>query len=594
MAQKYTDLDFFQIKDNLKDFLKDQEAFKDYDFDGSNISVMLDILAYNTMYNNVYTNMAFTEMFLDSAQLRDSVVSRAKELNYVPRSRTSSFAVVQVEILDVVGLPSFITIPKHTKFVGKAGNITYTFTNDRAYAVTATDGVYCSGNIPIYEGPIVTEAFEVKSADQRFILSNENIDATSISMTVRQTVEKDSLSTEYTLRDNLFGVSKDDEIYYLNEADKGRYEVTFGKNKFGLQPSIGNVIEVTYRVSSGDAANGIKSFSVLTNIEGYVARVTTMSRSTGGAERETVESIKYFAPKSIQIQDRAVTASDYKILLKNKFPEITAISVYGGEEIEPPQYGRTIVSMAVNDMDGFSENVRQRCLDYLMERSVLAVEPIILAPEYMYVNVNTKVKYDLSKTSLGEGAVTNMVDRAIRDFSKTRLNDFGQTMHLSKLSSAIDGSFDKIISNETNIRAIIPVVPSLDSQNKYEIYFMNELATNSYVVAGNSIDEYVPVVKSTVFYIDNKNGYIMDDGKGVIHFVRNVNNTFTYVKRAIGTVDYKTGKITINKVNITGFIGSGIEFSIAPKYSDIVSPKSRIIKIRDADIEIKVSGVHGG
>lgn len=594
MAEKFTELDFFRIKDNLKEYLKNQEQFKDYDFDGSNISVLLDVLAYNTMYNNIYTNMAFSEMFLDSAQLRDSAVSRAKELNYVPRSTTSAFAVVQVEVLNVTGNPAFITLPKHAKFTGKGGNISYTFTTAQTYAIDAPNGSYCSGNIPIYEGVIATEAFEVKTADQRFILSNPGIDTTSISVAVRATVEPNATSVEYTLRDNLFGVLSDDEVFYLNEADKGRYEISFGKNIFGTQPGIGAVIEVSYRVSAGEVANGIKSFTLNNALEGFNTKVTTMSRSVGGASRETVESIKYFAPKSIQIQDRAVVANDFKILLKNKFPEITAISVYGGEEIDPPQFGRTIISLAVNDMDGFSENVRARCLAYLKDRCVLAIEPIIRTPEYMYISVETSVKYDQSKTGLGAGAVRSLVDNAIKEFNRTTLNDFGQSLRMSKLATCIDRSFDKIVSNETHVRAIIPLRPALDSQNKYEIYFQNELDPNKFVQAGDDIIDYVPCVKTSTFFIGNQSGYLMDDGRGVLNFIRNVNTTFTYIKKAVGSVDYKTGKITLNKADITAFNGEAIEFSVVPKYSDIVAPKSRIIKIRDTDIEIAVAGVHGG
>lgn len=594
MAEKFSELDFFAIKENLKDYLKNQNRFRDYDFSGSNMNVFLDVLAYNTMYNNVYTNMAFSEMFLDSAQLRDSAVSRSKELNYVPRSRTSAFAVVQVEVLNVVGTPAFITLPKYSKFQGKVGNITYTFTTNETYAIDASSGSYCSGNIPIYEGLIVTEAFEVKEVGQRFILSNENIDTSSIFMTVRETVDMDSNLTEYSRRDNLFGVRLDDPVFYLNEADRGRYEVSFGQNVFGLQPIVGNVVEITYRVSSADGPNGIKSFSLLQAVEGYATKVTTMAKSVGGAERESVESIKYFAPKSIQIQDRAVLGSDYMILLKNRFPEITAIAVYGGEEVDPPQYGRTVISLAVNDMDGFSENVRQRCLDYLKDRCVLGIEPIIRQPEYLYVSVNTMVKYDLSKTGVGAGEVKEKVNQAIKTFSKNNLNDFGKVLRTSKLHATIDGAFDKIVSNETTVRAIVQINPTLETENKYEIPFGNELDRGKIIAAGDDITTYTPCVTSTTFNIGNDVGYCIDDGNGVLNFVRNVNSTFTYLKRAIGTIDYLTGKLVLNKLNITGYTGAGIEFSVTPKYSDVTSPKSRIIKIRDEDVEIVVAGVHGG
>lgn len=593
MAEKFTELDFHKVKENIRDYLKSQSTFMDYDFSGAALNVLLDVLAYNTLYNNTYTNFAFAEMFLDSAQLRDSVVSRAKELNYVPRSVTSSFGVVQVEVLNVEGLPAFLTLPKYSKFIGRANNETFTFTTNQTYAIDASSGSYCSGDIAIYEGIIATEGFEVKDGRQRFILSNPNIDTTSLELRVRDTVEPDSEVTDFLLKDNLFGVERDDPVFYLNEADKGRYEVSFGKDIFGREPIVGNVIEVTYRVASGSAPNGIKNYTFNGTVEGYQVKVTSMAKSVGGADREDIESIRYFAPKALQVQDRAVVANDYKVLLKNKFPEITALSVYGGEELNPPQFGRTVVSLAVNDMDGFSENVRNRCLEFLQDRSVLGIEPIILSPEYMYISVDTDVKFDRSRTAEGAGTIRNHVYSTIRNFSKNNLSDFGETLYLSKLIAEIDNSFEHIISNETSVRAIISFEPFIRTQSKYELYFQNRLKINRRIAAGDDISDYSPTVRTTPFQIDELDGYVMDDGNGILHFVRNVNNTFTYVKKAVGSVEYDTGKITLNKVNITDFEGSGIEFQVLPRDADIRSPKSRIIRIRDEDIDITVNGVYG-
>lgn len=593
MAENFMELDFFAVKQNLKEYLATQEQFKDYDFEGSNINVLLDLLAYNTVYNNTYSNMAFSEMFLDSAQIRDSVVSRAKELNYIPRSRTSSYAVVQVEILNVVGNPPFIILPKYTKFTGKAGNVSYTFTTNETYAIDASSGSYCSGNIPIYEGLIATEAFVVTGDNQqKILLNNKDVDTTSISVTVRQNENPDSVTQEFIVKENLFGVLADDPVFYLQEGTKERYEISFGQNVFGKQPVAGNVILVSYRLSSGQSPNGIKSFTLNNMVEGYNTKVTTMSTSFGGSEREDVESIKYFAPRSIQVQDRAVITNDYKILLKNKFPEITAISVYGGEDATPPQYGRTIISVAINNMDSFSDAIRERITDYLKERTAVAIEPIVKPPEYMYVTIVSDVTYDTKKTTASSGNIKNIVKNAVTSFWAVNLNDFGKTLRTSKLIAAIDNSDKSISSNDTDIRIVIPVVPSLETQNKYELYFENQIDAGRPIDIGDSLSSYTTAIKSSIFTVGGETGYIIDDGKGILNLIKNVNDSFTYLKKAVGTVDYSTGKVVLNKMNITAFNGDGIEVSVRPKNTDIYTPKSRIISIRDSDILLNVNGEH--
>jgi hypothetical protein len=593
MAENFMELDFFEVKKNLKEYLSTQDRFKDYDFEGSNINVLLDVLAYNTVYNNIYSNMAFSEMFLDTAQVRDSVVSKAKELNYIPRSRTSSYAVVQVEVLNVVGLPPFIVLPKYTKFTGKVGNVSYSFTTNETYAIDAASGSYCSGNIPIYEGLVATEAFVVTdNPQQKIVLSNKDVDTTSISVTVRQNSDPQSNTEEFIAKENLFGILAEDPVFYLQEGAKEQYEITFGQNVFGKQPVPGNVILVSYRLSSGESPNGIKSFTMNNLVEGYNTKVTTMSTSFGGSEREDVDSIKYFAPRSIQVQDRAVITEDYKILLKNKFPEITAISVYGGEEASPPQYGRTIISVAINNMDSFSDAIRDRITDYLKERTTVAIEPVVKSPEYMYISVESTVVYDTKKTGASSGTIKNIVKKAITDYWSKNLNDFGKTLRTSRLMAVIDASDKSVSSNDTDVRIVIPVVPSLETQNKYEIYFENEIEAGRPISIGDSLSNYNTAVRSSIFTVDGQTGYIIDDGKGILNLIKNVNDSFTFIKKSIGTVDYITGKIVLNKMNITEFNGNGIEISVRPQNTDIRTPKSRIISIRDSDILLKVNGEH--
>ena len=334
-----TELDFAQVKENLKTFLKNQERFKDYNFEGSNMNVMLDVLAYNTFQNNFYTNMALNEMFLDSAQLRDTVVSHAKTLNYVPHSRTSARAVINLA-LSVTDAPSFVTIPSKTRFIAQCGSKSFNFYNLEAITIIPQNNVYRASGINIYEGAWATDYFRVTGdSRQRYVLSNANVNTDTIRVYVKDNAV-DAAFNEFTLRNTVHGINSLDHVFYIQGAEDEKYEIVFGKNTFGSEPVADNMIMVEYLVTSGEEANGINSFAPAGNIQGYPATLALVSVSEGGAEKESIESIKYYAPKSIQVQDRAVTASDYEILLKSRFPEIQAISVYGGEELDPYPFHR--------------------------------------------------------------------------------------------------------------------------------------------------------------------------------------------------------------------------------------------------------------
>lgn len=594
MAKNVAELDFFKIKDSLKEYLKNQSQFKDYNFDGDNMNVLLDVLSYNTFYNNVYFNMAFSEMFLDSAQLRDSVVSHAKELNYLPDSMVSSSATVQIELINVLNNAPTVLIPKFTKFFGTKNNNNFIFTNNKPILIERIKGLYCSGLVEIYEGKIFTEYFEVKGMNERFILSNKNVDIKGMEVFVRDNINTDANKTEYLFKDSLFGVGDTDFVYYLQEVTGEKYELSFGKNIFGKQPEIGNVIEVTYRIPSGKIANGVKNFTVST-IDGKITGIVTPQReSSGGQERETVESIKFFAPKSIQIQDRCIVEDDYKILLKKRFPEITSIAVYGGEELIPPQFGHVVISLAVNDTDGFSSNFKDKVLEFLDKRSALAIEPIILKPEYLFLKIISKVIFNKDKTNVSSDEIKKDVIDEILKFSQHNLNDFGKILRQSKLSGAINGVNDLILSNETKIQAILEIIPYVGNESKYELSLLNKLMPSKPIKHGDNILNLNPAVKTSILTINDKTtGYIIDDGLGVLNLVKNVNEKISVILNNVGSVDYETGKIFLNKINVTSYEGSAIRFYLNTYQSDIVSPKSRIIKILEEDIEVNVEGVTG-
>jgi len=585
-----TELDFFAAKDALKNYLKGQTQFRDYDFDGSNMNVLSDVMSYNTYMNNFYTNMAYSEMFLDTAQTRQSAISHAKELNYLPRSCISSAAKVQIDI-SPNDAPSFIIIPKGTKFTGRTGNTAYTFSTARSYTVTPVDGLYCVSNISIYEGKLVTEYYTATSGTtQRFILNNTDVDTSSISVAVRASAAAGAVSTEFTRKDSIFGVTATDPVFYIQPTDSDSYEIAFGKDVFGKQPVVNNVIEVSYRISSKTAPNGIRTFTS-ENIAGYPVTITTIAKSDGGTDRESIESIRFFAPKSIQIQDRAVTESDYEIILKNQFPEIQAISVYGGEELTPPRYGRVVVAVDVQNAEGVSENNKNAYYTYLKERCPIGIEPIVISPGFMFLNVDAKVYYNTKTTTASESDIRVAAKAAIVAYSTNNLSDFRKTFRFSKLGYDIDKSNANILSNDTEVLAIIPINPVLNTTTSYTLNFKNILITDHLLTDNESIADHKPAIKSSQFTYNGKTVFIQDNGAGVLQILRTTSTGFVYLNRNIGSVNYVTGQITITNLSVSAFIGTEIKIYGRTASKDIAAPKDRIITIREQDINITVYGV---
>ena len=585
-----TELDFFAAKTALKDYLKGQTQFKDYDFDGSNMNVLLDVLSYNTYMNNFYTNMAYSEMFLDTAQTRQSAISHAKELNYLPRSCISAAATVQIDFT-AADNPSFITVPKGTKFSGRLGNNRYTFSTDRSYTVTQLDGAYCISNVSIYEGKLITEYYTVTGdTSQRFILTNTDVDTSSITIAVKSSSALNASSTEYLKKDNIFGVSSVDPVFYIQPTDTDSYEITFGKDTFGKQPSVNNIVEVSYRISSKEAPNGIRTFTS-ENISGYPVAVTTIAKADGGNDRESLESIRFFAPKSIQIQDRAVTESDYEIILKNQFPEIQAISVYGGEELTPPRYGRVVVAVDVQNAEGVSENNKNTYYTYLKERCPIGIEPIVISPEFMYLNVNANVYYNTKTTSSSETDVRNAVKTAILTYSNNNLSDFRKTFRFSKFGYDIDKSNANILSNDTEVLAIIPINPVLDTTASYNLNFKNALVSDHPLTQGETLAGHKPAIKSSQFTYNGSTAFIQDNGVGILQILKSTTNGFVYLNRNIGSVNYTTGAVIITNFNVSAYADSEIKIYGRTLSKDIAAPKDRIITIREQDINITVYGV---
>lgn len=581
-------LDFGQIKTELKNFLRGQTQFADYDYDGSNMSVILDILAYNTFMNNFYTNMALGEMFLDSAQLRSSIISHAKELNYLPRSYRSSSSKLTLE-LTTSDSPSFISIPRYTKFTSKVNDTTYTFTTDRVYNVLPDDnGEYIINDVIVYEGRIEKEYFDV-TPSSKYVLSNKKIDTNSIRVNVYASNSPDAAVETYSYKANLFNVKSDDRVFFLQPAEKELYEVEFGNGVFGREPVTGEVVEISYRISSGEGANGARTFTPSGKINGiYSVTAVAQTISSGGAEQESLESIKFYAPKSIQVQDRAVTESDYTNLLKSNFSEVQAVSVQGGEELDPPQYGKVFVYVDVTNADGVSENDADRFKRFLKERSPLAIDPVVLSPKFLYVSIVTNVVYNTNISSITDSQVEAIVRDAINTYSITYLSDFKKNVRQSRLTRAIDDADVAIISNDTDLRMIIDFIPSIGINSNMVADFGNKLIIDHPLTTGENIAVHNPAIKTSPFtYLDNS-AFIQDNGLGTLEVITNTNDGFVILNSNIGTVDYDSGRVIIRNLNVSSYVGSAIKIYGRPETLDILGTKDKITSIRDIDVIITV------
>lgn len=587
LSTPITELDFNQIKTNLKNYLQSQSEFADYDYDASTLSVVLDVLAYNTYMNSFYTNMAMSEMFLDSAQLRTSVISHAKELNYLPRSYRSSQANLSLSFTPDDS-PAFITIPKYTKFNSTIDGVSYNFTTDEVYTVTPSNtGIYSVNNVIIYEGRIEKEYYNVTNSS-KYVISNKKVDTNSIVVRVYSSSDSDSLYEEYVYKQNLFDVQSTDKVFYLQSTEKEKYEIEFGGNVFGKEPTVGEVVEVTYRVATGEEPNGASTFSPASTIAGYTATTTTVGVAEGGAVQETLESIKFYAPKALQVQDRAVTENDYVNLLKRRFSEIQAVSVYGGEELDPPQYGKVIVAVDVKSADGVSENSKNKFKEFLQNRSPLAIQPVIISPEFLYVSLEGTVYYNTRISDASPSAVETIVRNAIQSYSDTYLNDFNKNARQSRITRHIDDSSEYVIGNDTKIKMVIDVVPELNSVSSFTLNFRNSLMIDHKLTLGEDITRHNPAIKSSKFTYENTDAFLQDDGDGNLQILTNTIEGFDVLNSSIGSVDYDTGKVIITNLNVSGYDGLAIKIFGQPAKQDIFGQKEKIIAIRPEDVILTI------
>ena len=498
---RVTELDFDGIKANLKEFLSAQDQFTDYNFEGSGLSVLIDALAYNTHYLAIYQNMVANEAFIDTAQKRQSIVSIAKHLGYTPRSRIAAKAVVSV-VMDVDesnsgSTPSpIITIPKGTKFSTEVDGEDYIFiTNDVYTAPLDENNQYVFDNVYIYEGRLINLNFVVRENDpnQKFIIPNAHIDASTISMSVRQSTT-DFTEVTFKRYENLFELDSSSEVYWLHERHDSLFEVTFGDDIVGKNVEDGNFIQMQYIVTNGESANGANAFS--TTINNLDTSVTTVSSALGGGERETAESIREFAPKSFQAQNRAVTTQDYKTILENKYPDIFTIKVWGGEEDDSCAFGRVFISADPVEGISLTSAFKEDIISFLKNTyNVVSIRPEFVDANRTELELDVEVIYDEDDTTLTRNQIELLVKQSITNYSFNFINRFDYDHIDSRLCGIIDDSLDAILGNTTDIKMVHAEDITIGANARYEIKFNNAIEKGSLEVTG--FTALIPATVST-------------------------------------------------------------------------------------------------
>ena len=584
-----SDFDFDNIKQNLRSFLQDQPEFSDYNFEGSGFAVLLDTLAYNTHYLGFNANMLANEMYLDSADIRKNVVSLAKMLGYTPTSAKSPVANVDILLNNASG--ATVTMAKGTAFTSKVDDINYQFVTNEDIIMTPQDGVYKFSNVDIYEGTLVTYRYTVDSTDvdQKFIIPNVNADTSTLKVII-QNSNSDTTQTVYTLASGLKGLTNTSKAYFLQETDNSKFEIYFGDGVIGNKLSDGNIVILEYVVSNKEEANGASSFALSGSIGGFTnATITTNSVAQGGSESETKESIRFNAPLQYTAQDRAVTTTDYETLVKSIYPNVQSISAWGGEDDETPVYG--VVKIAVKAKSGstLTNTTKNSIITSLKPYNVASVRPEIVDPEITSLVLVVNAKFNKQATAKTSDTLKSEITTALTNYTTNTLSSFDGIFRYSKVTGLIDDVDNSILSNITTVKMRKPFTPTLSSSTKYNVYFRNAIY--------NPHSGHQSVITSTGFKVAGNNNemFFDDDGAGNLRVYYLVSGIKTYHNSTQGTIDYATGQITINSLNVAsisnirGSASSVIEITAVPSSNDIVPVRDQILEIDVSNSIVNVS-----
>jgi hypothetical protein len=587
---RVTELDFDSIKNNLKDYFSSQSDFQDYGFEGSALNILMDVLAYNTHYMSYYVNMVANEMFLDSASNRTSIASIAKHLGYVPTSAKSATATVALTLTapPTPAVNTVFTLPVGGKFTATGSDgTTYNFSTLDAYSTLPADGEdteFTITGVVLYEGKKTAKNYVVDTNNlgQRFELQ-ENADISTLTVQVQNSATDTGIFT-YTQFDEISSLTSTSKIYFLEEVESGNYLLTFGDGVFGKKLNTGNIIKLDYMISTGTGANGIgtndasgtRSFELSTSISGIsTTDVAVTSSTTGGAVPETNESVKFFAPKSFQTQKRTVTANDYKTFIQNKFPNAAAVSTWGGEENDPPEYGKVFIAIKPQTGYTLTDADKTEITDEILApNKILCITPTIVDPDYTFIGISSQVKYNDTVALSPEGTIQAGVVDAVKSYASTNLDGFKDIFRHSKMSTAIDDSDTSIRSNYTVAKLIKRLTPNT-----------NSTLTDAWTLKLNSPVESGTLVSDTFVQTNSTTTVSLKDSSGVLRLVDSAN---TVITDNVGTIDYLFGTIVINPINIATITSAltYIKLTITTDQIDLTPLTGQILTIDSSDVSV--------
>jgi hypothetical protein len=569
------ELDFDGIKQNLKNFLSNQSELADYDFDGSVIATLIDLLAYNTHYNALYTNMAINEMFIDSASKRSSISSISKLLGYTPRSISSARSNVNINVSSYGANVNILTLDAGATFTTEVSNQTFTF--NIIEPVTATklpsETSFNFNNVILYEGSLGTISY-TKTIETRFVIPEANVDTTTIRVSVFN--PSNNKTTIYTNSKSIVDTKSTDNVFFLKHIENNLYEIYFGDGTFGTVVPDGSKVTLKYLISTGSTANGAAVFSYSGGLDSTKSyNVVTNFASAMGADEEDKESIRFFAPLSYQAQNRAVTANDYAAIVSEMYPQIETISVWGGQDHNPPQYGKVFISAKPYGRDAFSQLEKNEIKRGILgRRSVVTVTPEFVDPSYFNVEVDANVYYAPEKTLFTAGELSIQVAAVINEYGNT-LSKFDSSYRHSNLTAKIDKTENSIISSINTIRIRTTVKPSLNVEKNYSNDFKNPIASS------NTATFY-----TSRFYLDkySQRGYIKNNGSS-LEFYTEDNNGVPYFQEVVGTLDFN-GAVNLNNLTITALYDEIFEFVFYPSSYDVIPPNGVIVRLPAENVRV--------
>ena len=574
-----TDLDFDTVKSNFKTFLSQQSQFSDYNFEGSGISVLMDLLAYNTHYLAFHANMLANEMFLDSTLTRASAVSHAKSLGYTPSSMKSSNAMVDITVNNVPTSQTSLSMAAGTVFTTTVNDVSYQFVTIADHTATSDNGIFTFSNIKIYEGTRVNYTYTVDSTnlEQQFIIPSASADTSTLVVSVQNSVS-DTTTINYTLNTDFNTLTSTSAKYFLQEVEEGRFEVYFGDGIVGKKPVDGNILTLSYVVTNGDDADGAFAFVADSTIGGYSSiAITTTANASGGGTAETVDSIKFNAPLKYASQNRAVTPDDYKSIIPDVYTNIKSVQVWGGEDNDPPVYGKVYISIRPNSGTTLTTSTKNSIISSLKAYNVASVTPEIVDPEILLLELSTTVKYNSTLTNKSQSDIRALVQSSISSFNLNNLQKFDSVFRHSNLLNTLDSADQSILSSTVAVKLKRNITPTLNAATKYTIKFNNAAY---HPTASHS----QTVTESTGFFLSGNTNeqFIDDDGSGNIRTFYLLGGTAKTITNATaGTINYTTGEVVLTSFNITSVSNTDgtISVTINPDSNDVIPVRNQVVEI---------------